>query len=781
MAKLPKYERTNRLMVDSPQLSTPQFGEQIKTASKIKNALDKVSAFAEEEAGKYVVKKAIEYSVDNPVTLEQLQAAKESGINPIEQALNGGMVWNEAMQKLYAKQASNELLVEMYNHYDNTLDKVNKGELTDQALIKQELETPLKAWRDIISQIDLEEANAFYQKGIVSGGSVYKQSLRKVRSIEQDRQDKINEGVKLGIRKDWELFIANNPNDVELIMVEYNNALAKATSLFEGSSRKQSYIDEIKKNYSDVLTAHMADSFVSEFNSVEEALLAVDSNKVTEAWSPVWKEFTEPQRDHVRRLVVRGFSQASSRQSGKMVKFDAEAKNTIKMIIGGDDRETISEKINNLQIAVDEEVHQTTKESMIRELRVVQAYQSMSKDLDGHSKVDQEMIVSKLPPPAKEIGEAILKGWSSAEGTDPVAFHVRRDPKATLGNVKLALVSPEEFNNSMEPQLTVQDQDKIFKNANQVFTKNQADYFQRVLAEGNNKEIVMMANSFANNKSKIHSERMFNQIAKGSPWFAVVGRLTMSEGNKETVARILEGKSLLGEGYDVNTGPFRGSEAWQMMREAYPYHEGDVPGISQAAVYHFVGTMGTNKKFDFTDKIDLVAHNEKLTNSLQTIVGRNVRADGDYGGIVSINGRSVILHEDIKADAAEDYIQKASLNDFINATSGIGGVGNHSLNDLRDSLLVRYGDEYQLVDVNGSELQLPNGQPIKIDLHALQDSFNFQSMVGGVSDPMFHMKQTYGRKAETPGWDSKREQWWQERQERIEEEKSSGKDYGLSK
>mgnify|MGYP003659941968 FL=1 len=87
MAKLPQYERRAPLIADLPDLQTPQYGEQISRSKSIQGSLDVITKFAQSQAERQVLKQAAEYTVANPLTMEQLEAAKSSGVNPIEQAL----------------------------------------------------------------------------------------------------------------------------------------------------------------------------------------------------------------------------------------------------------------------------------------------------------------------------------------------------------------------------------------------------------------------------------------------------------------------------------------------------------------------------------------------------------------------------------------------------------------------------------------------------------------------------------------------------------------------
>ena len=109
MAKLQQYERQVSLMADAPQLQTPNLTEKVRTADILSGSLDQLSQFAFKKAEAGIQKQAIEYSVANSLTANDLKLASSTGINPIEQALNGGTVWNEALNKLYAQQASTEL------------------------------------------------------------------------------------------------------------------------------------------------------------------------------------------------------------------------------------------------------------------------------------------------------------------------------------------------------------------------------------------------------------------------------------------------------------------------------------------------------------------------------------------------------------------------------------------------------------------------------------------------------------------------------------------------
>ena len=113
MADLPKYQQTGRVYADLPQFDFTSVREAFKASQSLTSALDRVTDFANKSAAKQAEAKAERFSIDNPLTLEQVQEAAKSGITPedLVAASGGGQIWQDTVKKLQGEQLRTQLEV----------------------------------------------------------------------------------------------------------------------------------------------------------------------------------------------------------------------------------------------------------------------------------------------------------------------------------------------------------------------------------------------------------------------------------------------------------------------------------------------------------------------------------------------------------------------------------------------------------------------------------------------------------------------------------------------
>lgn len=113
MAELPRYQQTGRVFADLPQFDFANVREAFKSSQSLTSALDRVTDFANKSAAKTAERKAEQFSVDNPLTLEQVQEAAKSGITPedLVAASGGGQIWQDTVRKLQGEQLRTQLEV----------------------------------------------------------------------------------------------------------------------------------------------------------------------------------------------------------------------------------------------------------------------------------------------------------------------------------------------------------------------------------------------------------------------------------------------------------------------------------------------------------------------------------------------------------------------------------------------------------------------------------------------------------------------------------------------
>jgi hypothetical protein len=113
MAELPRYQQTGRVFADLPQFDFANVREAFRSSQTLTSALDRVTDFANKSAAKTAEAKAERFSIDNPLTLEQVQKAAKSGITPedLVAASGGGQIWQDTVKKLQGEQLRTQLEV----------------------------------------------------------------------------------------------------------------------------------------------------------------------------------------------------------------------------------------------------------------------------------------------------------------------------------------------------------------------------------------------------------------------------------------------------------------------------------------------------------------------------------------------------------------------------------------------------------------------------------------------------------------------------------------------
>lgn len=126
------YQPTGRVYADLPQFDFANVREAFKQSQSLTNGLDRLAQFATEVAGKEVIKKAAEFSVENPITLEQLKEAQKSGVTAADlvKATGGGTIWQETVKKYQADQLRTQLEVEAQSSAMQILNDVKMNKLS---------------------------------------------------------------------------------------------------------------------------------------------------------------------------------------------------------------------------------------------------------------------------------------------------------------------------------------------------------------------------------------------------------------------------------------------------------------------------------------------------------------------------------------------------------------------------------------------------------------------------------------------------------------------------
>jgi hypothetical protein len=203
MAELPRYQQTGRVFADVPQLDFANVRESFKKSASMSAGLDRLSEYAFKEAGKQAEVKAAQFAVDNPITLDDLKKAQESGISPDElvKASGGGKIWQETLSKLQGEQLRTQLEVNGQSALANIFAQVQAGVLKDSNEIKNKLDAAVNGMSAPLNKINPESAIKFKHTMGTVASSYYKQSVDKLADDYKNEQkilayDNINNVIK---------------------------------------------------------------------------------------------------------------------------------------------------------------------------------------------------------------------------------------------------------------------------------------------------------------------------------------------------------------------------------------------------------------------------------------------------------------------------------------------------------------------------------------------------------------------------------------------------------
>lgn len=177
-----QYQSTGRLYSDLPSFDFANVREGINLSRTMTNSLDRLSEFATKVAAKEAERKAEQFAVENPITLEQLKNAEKSGVTAADlvKATGGGTIWQETLKKFQAEQLRTQLEVSANTAALEILNQVKMNQLTDPNEITAKFEALQNGMVKPLKSLDPETAIKFQASSGALIKNLHKQSLDKI-------------------------------------------------------------------------------------------------------------------------------------------------------------------------------------------------------------------------------------------------------------------------------------------------------------------------------------------------------------------------------------------------------------------------------------------------------------------------------------------------------------------------------------------------------------------------------------------------------------------------
>jgi len=190
MAELPTYNRAGIGYADLPRLSVANLEVGAKGWSNLNEKLDRLRSFAQGKAEAQAIEAAKRYAAENPVTQEQVEAAKNPA-GPLESFLGaftgkGGTVYRETLQQAQGVVLANDLAMSAAEQFEKLKVTAKLGQV-DYDTAKLEINDLIDGYAATVSAFNPEAAIKMRATLATSGNSV----LKTISELEAKQMDAV--------------------------------------------------------------------------------------------------------------------------------------------------------------------------------------------------------------------------------------------------------------------------------------------------------------------------------------------------------------------------------------------------------------------------------------------------------------------------------------------------------------------------------------------------------------------------------------------------------------
>ena len=160
--RLPRYRPLGVSLASAPRIDYAGAGAaEARAYQQMSQALDRISAYAFEEAGKRAAREGAQYDFENPITKEQIEAAMESGMDIDDVVGDPDTIYGSALRSSVGARLRTELEFEARKHFDGLTAAFKSGLPIDVQQQQVEAKALIAGHRDVLGKIDPKEANAY--------------------------------------------------------------------------------------------------------------------------------------------------------------------------------------------------------------------------------------------------------------------------------------------------------------------------------------------------------------------------------------------------------------------------------------------------------------------------------------------------------------------------------------------------------------------------------------------------------------------------------------------
>jgi hypothetical protein len=177
---LPVYQQSGLLSQPTQRLDFADLRESERTSQMMAQSLDRLSEFAFKAAAKQAIREGEQWAYNNPISDEQIMAAKQGALDIALQAPKAGTFFGDSARKIQAGQLRSTLELTARSDIARIYQQVESGAIADIKTLDDQFYAIQKGNGKVIASLDPEQANAFQASIAAAANPVYQAGAKKI-------------------------------------------------------------------------------------------------------------------------------------------------------------------------------------------------------------------------------------------------------------------------------------------------------------------------------------------------------------------------------------------------------------------------------------------------------------------------------------------------------------------------------------------------------------------------------------------------------------------------
>jgi hypothetical protein len=177
---LPTYQQSGLLSQPTQRLDFADLRESERASQMMGQSLDRLSEFAFKAAAKQAMREGEQWAYNNPISDEQIIAAKQGALDIALQAPKAGTFFGDSARKIQAGQLRSTLELTARSDIARIYQQVESGAIADIKTLDDQFYAIQKGNGKVIASLDPEQANAFQASIAAAANPVYQAGAKKI-------------------------------------------------------------------------------------------------------------------------------------------------------------------------------------------------------------------------------------------------------------------------------------------------------------------------------------------------------------------------------------------------------------------------------------------------------------------------------------------------------------------------------------------------------------------------------------------------------------------------